>query len=86
MLANISHNGLAHTLTDGSRLLSLNVQNRLRDLQRCRDSAAERTPEKLTRRFVFAWCGKLVAHFSVHFHVCGWLRPATAWLKRRSKE
>ncbi|KAF0291011.1 von Willebrand factor A domain-containing protein 8 [Amphibalanus amphitrite] len=33
----------------------------------------------MTRRSVFSWCGRIVAHLPV----CGWLRPATAWLKRR---
>ncbi|KAF0314481.1 hypothetical protein FJT64_015061 [Amphibalanus amphitrite] len=37
-------------------------------------------PDRVTRRSVFAWCGRLVAHLPV----CGWLRPAAAWVKRRA--
>ena len=44
-----------------------------------RDNPVEPPPDQLTRRSVFAWCGQLVAHLPV----CGWLRPAVAWLKRR---
>lgn len=39
-------------------------------------------PEKLTRRSIFAMCGKLVSHLPV----CGWLRPAAAFIKRRANE
>ena len=43
-----------------------------------RDNAIGGPPAILTRRSVFSWCGQLVAHLPV----CGWLRPAAAWLKR----
>ena len=35
-------------------------------------------PNRLTRRAVFQWCGRLVSHYPI----CGWLRPCCSWLKR----
>ncbi|KAG0726852.1 hypothetical protein GWK47_035774 [Chionoecetes opilio] len=37
-------------------------------------------PEKLTRRTVFSLCGELTSHLPV----CGWLRVAASYLKRRA--
>ena len=37
-------------------------------------------PDVLTRRTVFSYCGKMVGHYPV----CGWLRVATAVIKRRA--
>lgn len=37
-------------------------------------------PEHITRRSVFSLCGKLVGHYPV----CGWLRVATAFIKRKA--
>lgn len=37
-------------------------------------------PSQLTRRSVFSCCGKLVGHYPV----CGWVRVAAAYLKRRA--
>ena len=34
--------------------------------------------EKITKRSVFSWCGKLLSHYPV----CSWLRPACSFLKR----
>ena len=34
----------------------------------------------MTRRSVFSFCGKMLGHLPV----CGWLRPATAFLKRKA--
>ena len=45
-----------------------------------RDNAFGEVPEKLTRRSVFSLCGKLVGHLPV----CGWLRVAAAYIKRRA--
>lgn len=64
---------------DGARLLGLHVQLKDGELHWSRDNDAPPPPEIITRRAVFAWCGRLVAHLPV----CGWLRPAAAWLKRR---
>ncbi|KAF0307742.1 Retrovirus-related Pol polyprotein from transposon 297 [Amphibalanus amphitrite] len=63
---------------DGARMLGLRVQPVAGELQWSRDCAVVPPPEVVTRRAVFAWCGRLVAHFPV----CGWLRPAAAWVKR----
>ena len=67
-------------VADGVRLLGLHVRPLRGDLQWSRDNAVGPPPSQLTRRGVFAWCGRLVAHLPV----CGWLRPAAAWLKRRA--
>ena len=65
---------------DGARMLGLHVRSVAGELQWSRDSAVPGPPDRVTRRAVFAWCGRLVAHLPV----CGWLRPAAAWLKRRA--
>ena len=64
----------------GARLLGLHVREVGRVLRWARDNDVGPPPVTLTRRSVFAWCGRLVAHLPV----CGWLRPAAAWLKRRA--
>ena len=66
----------------GARLLGLRVKMEGGELQWARDNAVGAPPERVTRRAVFQWCGKLVAHLPV----CGWLRPAVAWLKRRANQ
>ena len=63
----------------GTRLLGLRVRAEDSGLRWMRDNAIGPPPARVTRRAVFAWCGRLVAHLPV----CGWLRPAAAWLKRR---
>lgn len=65
--------------SDGARLLGLRVQPGEDGLSWTRDNAVGAPPPVLTRRSVFSWCGRAVAHLPV----CGWLRPAVAWLKRR---
>ncbi|KAF0309115.1 hypothetical protein FJT64_019717 [Amphibalanus amphitrite] len=65
---------------DGARMLGLHVRRVAGELRWSRDSAVPDPPDRVTRRSVFAWCGKLVAHLPV----CGWLRPAAAWVKRRA--
>ena len=62
----------------GARLLGLRTELCGEQMRWRRDNAVEPPPDRLTRRSVFAWCGQLVAHLPV----CGWLRPAVAWLKR----
>ena len=64
----------------GARLLGLRVEAGGGTLQWARDNDVGEPPGDVTRRSVFAWCGRLVAHLPV----CGWLRPAAAWLKRRA--
>lgn len=65
---------------DGARLLGLHVQSSNGQLQWTRDNPVDPPPRRVTRRAVFAWCGRLVAHLPVG----GWLRPAAAWLKRQA--
>ncbi|XP_043199219.1 uncharacterized protein LOC122368950 [Amphibalanus amphitrite] len=65
---------------DGARMLGLRVRAVAGALQWKRDNEVGEPPEVVTRRSVFSWCGRLVAHLPV----CGWLRPAAAWLKRRA--
>ena len=67
---------------DGARLLGLRVRPEGGRLRWSRDNAVGDPPARVTRRAVFSWCGRLVAHLPV----CGWLRPAVAWLKRRVNE
>ena len=63
---------------DGARLLGLRVGTCGGELRWQRDSEIPAPPAKVTRRALFAWCGRLVAYVPV----AGWLRPAVAWLKR----
>ena len=67
-------------VADGARMLRLRVRPVRGDLQWSRDNVIGPPPERLTRRGVFAWCGRLLAHLPV----CGWLRPVAAWLERRA--
>ena len=65
---------------DGARMLGLRVRRESGGTLRwTRDNSVAAPPQRVTRRAVFSWCGQLVAHLPV----CGWLRPAVAWLKRR---
>ena len=66
----------------GTRLLGLRVRPEGVGLCWSRDNAIGDPPARVTRRAVFSWCGRLVDHLPV----CGWLRPAVAWLKRRVNE
>ena len=45
-----------------------------------RNNAFDEVPDTLTRRSMFSCCGKLIGHLPV----CGWLRVATAFMKRRA--
>ena len=65
---------------DGARMLGLRVFRTADGLQWRRDNAVDSPPVRITRRAVFSWCGQLVAHLPL----CGWLRPAAAWMKRRA--
>ena len=47
-----------------------------------RNNEVADVPNELTRRSVFSYCGKLVGHYPV----CGWLRVATAFIKRRAND
>ncbi|XP_045108000.1 uncharacterized protein LOC123502800 [Portunus trituberculatus] len=66
-------------VADGARLLGLRVRPVNGELQWTRDNAVAVPPKQVTRRAVFAWCGRLIAHLPVG----GWLRPAVAWIKRQ---
>ena len=83
VVAHFAHYGLEckapERAASGARLLGLRVQAEDGELRWKRDNAVSAPPERVTRRTVFAWGGRLVAHVPV----CGWLRPAVAWLKRR---
>ena len=67
-------------LIDGARVLGIRVEESGGELRWRRDNEFGEVPEKLTRRSVFSLCGKLVGHLPV----CGWLRVATAYIKRRA--
>ncbi|KFD61492.1 hypothetical protein M514_26305 [Trichuris suis] len=61
-------------------VLGLNVRGQQGTLVWSRGNETGEPPKPLTRRTVFAYCGALVGHYPV----CGWLRPATAFIKREA--
>lgn len=69
----------AEDVASGARVLGLWVQGRDRNLVWKRCNGVPESPSILTRRSVFSLCGRLVSHLPV----CGWLRPAAAFLKRK---
>ena len=88
VVAHFARYGLAckppqRVTSDGVRALGLKVTPRQGGgLSWGRDNALLAPPAVTTRRTVFQWCGTLTAHLPV----AGWLRPATAWLKRAVNE
>ncbi|KHJ41654.1 hypothetical protein D918_08301 [Trichuris suis] len=66
-------------VANGARVLGLRVCGERGQLEWKRDNQVANVPERLTRRSVFSCCGKLVSHFPV----CGWLRVAAAFVKRK---
>ena len=69
-------------LVDGARVLGLRVWGEQGGLFWKRDNVIAEVPNELTRRSVFSYCGKLVGHYPV----CGWLRVATSFIKRRAND
>ena len=69
----------AERVADGARVLGLEVWGERGELRWKRSNAFGGVLDTLTRRSVFSFCGKLIGHLPV----CGWLRVATAFLKRR---
>ena len=61
-------------------MLGLDVWGERGELRWKRNNAFDDIPDTLTRRSVFSFCGKLIGHLPV----CGWLRVATAYLKRKA--
>eukprot|EP00117_Sycon_ciliatum_P034859 scpid46653/ scgid26524/ len=64
-----------------SRVLGMQLRND--DDNDCRTQWTRRDidlepPPKLTKRSLFAWCGRLIGHYPI----CSWLRPACSYLKR----
>lgn len=70
----------AERLASGARVLGLDVWGESGKLLWKRSNSLGEIPLVLTRRSVFSCCGKLVGHLPV----CGWLRAATAFIKRRA--
>ena len=70
----------AERVADGARVLGLEVWGKREELRWKRNNAFGEVPDTLTRRSVFSFCGKLIGHLPV----CGWLRVATAFMKRRA--
>ena len=67
-------------LSSGARVLGVYVWEERGKLRwRC-DSERPKVSNVLTRRAVFSVCGRLTGHFPV----CGWLRVAAAFVKRRA--
>ena len=69
-------------LRDGGRALGLRVSAERGGLRWRRDNDIGETEIPLTKRRVFSLCGRLTSHLPV----CGWLRPAASYLKRRANE
>ena len=67
-------------VADGARVLGLDVWGERGELRWKRNNAFAEVPDMLTRRSVFSFCGKLIGHLPV----CGWLRVATAFMKRKA--
>ena len=67
-------------VAEGTRVLGLRVatSDHGATLQWSRANTVPEVPEVLTRRSVFSFCGRMVGHLPVG----GWLRPATAFVKR----
>ncbi|KFD46672.1 hypothetical protein M513_12440 [Trichuris suis] len=65
---------------EGARVLGLQVWGERNTLQWKRGSENNVPPTQLTRRSVFSYCGELMGHYPV----CGWLRVATAFIKREA--
>ncbi|XP_003370059.1 conserved hypothetical protein [Trichinella spiralis] len=82
----LAHYGLTckthERAADGARLLGLKVWGERGKLMWRRDNDVGEVPDVLTRRSVFSYCGKLVSHFPV----CGWLRIAAAYIKRKAND
>ena len=68
----------AQRVVEGARVLGLRVKG-AGVLQWQRDNNIKEVPRILTRRSLFSWCGQLVSHLPV----CGWLRPAASFIKRK---
>ncbi|KAG0718053.1 hypothetical protein GWK47_053227 [Chionoecetes opilio] len=66
-------------VADGARVLGLRVWGERGSLHWKRDNKVGEVPSRLTRRSVFSYCGRLLGHFPV----CGWLRVAVAFIKRK---
>ncbi|KRZ83029.1 hypothetical protein T08_13209 [Trichinella sp. T8] len=82
----LAHYGLTckthESAADGARLLRVKVWGERGKLMWRRDNDVGGVPDVLTRRSVFSYCGKLVSHFPV----CGWLRIAAAYIKRKAND
>ena len=70
----------AELVADGARVLGLDVWGERGELHGKRNNAFGEVPDTLTRRSVFSFCGKFIGHLPV----CGWLRVATAFMKRKA--
>ncbi|XP_043237710.1 uncharacterized protein LOC122389602 [Amphibalanus amphitrite] len=67
-------------LKDGGRALGLRVSAGTDGLRWRQDNEVTGIELPLTKRKIFSFCGRLTGNLPV----CGWLRPATSYLKRRA--
>ncbi|XP_043198082.1 uncharacterized protein LOC122368321 [Amphibalanus amphitrite] len=67
---------------EGARILGLRVQEEHGNLKWKRDNDVREIDGPVTKRKVFSLCGRLTGHLPV----CGWLRPAVSFLKRKANE
>ena len=73
----------AERVADGARVLGLEVcgeRGELYPIRWKRSNAFGEVPDTLTRRSVFSFCGNLIGHLPL----CGWLRVATDFIKRKA--
>ena len=68
--------------SEGARILGLRVWGEQDRLEWKRDNDVREIVGPVTKRKVFSLCGQLTGHLPV----CGWLRPAASFLKRRANE
>ena len=67
-------------VSEGARVLGIRVWGERQGLFWKRDNQDLQPPPKLTRREIFSLCGRLTSQVPV----CGWLRVAASYLKRRA--
>lgn len=84
LLRHLGEHGLAckspERVAEGARVLGIRVWGEHDGLYWRRDNDVPEMPQVLTRRAVFSICGQLTSHLPV----CGWLRVAVSYLKRRA--
>jgi len=66
----------------GSRVLGLRVEARESNLYWCRGNDLPSCNDKVTKRELFSWAGRMIGHYPVG----GWLRVACSYIKRNANQ